>query len=154
MYPKQGKTIKSRNLSEVVTLWSSFAPFRTVKSSKILVCQKGDAMEFKITPLHDLVCRGFETGDMTEYERELERNDSIMEKLFSDTMNGSIPGFYLKDDQSFKAYHRSTKELGKIQLSSGFYKNGELFPCYDVQMKTFHDMQMEGYSSGIWAIIQ
>ena len=88
-----------------------------------------------------------------QYEKDTKRNDLIMTRLFEDTKNGIIKGFYLVSDKDFKAYHRSTKEAGKIQLSSGFYENGELIPCYDIQLDTPFDMIYEGYSSGLYQII-
>jgi len=88
-----------------------------------------------------------------QYEKDCIRNDLIMQRLFDDTKTGKIKGFYLVSDKDFKAYHRSTKEPGKVQYSSGFYRDGELIPCYDIQMTIPLDMFMEGYSSGIYRII-
>jgi len=88
-----------------------------------------------------------------QYDKDIKRNDLIMERLFNDTKAGKIKGFFLVSDKDFKAYHRSTKEPGKIQLSSGYYKEGELIPCYDIQMDAPLDMFYEGYSSGIYQII-
>ena len=88
-----------------------------------------------------------------QYEEDSRRNDLIISRLFKDTAAGRIKGFYLVSDQDFKAYHRSTKEAGKIQLSSGFYRDGELVPCYDVQLESAADLIREGYSSGLYKII-
>jgi len=54
---------------------------------------------------------------------------------------------------SIKMFHRSPKKEGFIQLSSGFYKNGELYPCYDIQLKDFDDLTREGYESGFYDVI-
>ena len=107
----------------------------------------------RIKCLHDAAIRDFKTN-YPKYERDAERNAAKMERLFNDTLNGIIKGFYLISNSNFKAYHRSTKEDGKIQLSSGFYKNGELFPCYDCQFTTFVDMQREGWPSGYYDFIK
>jgi len=88
-----------------------------------------------------------------QYEKDIKRNDLIMERLFNDTKAGIIKGFYLVSDKQFKAYHRSTKEADMIQFSSGYYNNGELIPCYDVQMSRPLDLFLEGYTSGIYEII-
>ena len=109
-------------------------------------------MEYRIKNLHDATKRMFNAKNfnypaLDKYSR---RNDLIIERLFNDTMTGKIKGFYLVSDESFKAYHRSTKEAGKIQYSYGFYKNGELIPCGDCQFSTFKELDREGYSSGIY----
>ena len=93
------------------------------------------------------------------HERRCERNDAIMHRLFDATMSGEIKGFYLKSKEdekgwkSLKAYHRSTKADDTIQLSSGWFVNGELLPTYDIQMKDFDDFKREGYSCGVWEVI-
>ena len=97
--------------------------------------------------------KGFLTGNFTSAERIDKRNQCIMYELFHRTQAGQIKGFYLLSDTDFKAYHRSPKQAGYIQLSSGFYKNGELYPCYDCQFKTAEEMEKEGYPSGNYAII-
>ena len=92
-------------------------------------------------------------GKYKTYEKNDKKNDSIMIQLFNLTAAGTIKGFYLVSDTELKAYHRSPKEPGKIQLSSGYYKDGELIPCYDVQLETARDMLREGYGSGYYKII-
>ena len=93
------------------------------------------------------------------HERRCERNDAIMKRLFEATMSGEIKGFYLNEPENdkgwkpLKAYHRSTKADDTVQLSSGWWHNGEVIACYDIQMKAFDDFQREGYSSGIWETI-
>lgn len=107
----------------------------------------------RIKDLHDAAIRSLKNDKYTRYDRDHARNAAKMERLFRETQNGTIKGFYLVSDKDFKAYHRSPKESGKIQLSSGFYKNGELIPCYDCQFETFRDMEREGYTSGYYEII-
>lgn len=92
-------------------------------------------------------------GSYKQFEKYNDRNEIKLKKLFNDTKAGTIKGFYLVSDKEFKAYHRSPKEPGKIQLSVGFYKNGELIPTYDVQMETFNDLTKEGYDAGIYETI-
>lgn len=87
------------------------------------------------------------------YERELEYNHAIMSYLFNATMNGEIKGFHLVDDEIFRAFHRSTKEDNTIQLSAGFFRNGELIPTYDVQLHNYEEMRREGYPSGVYEVI-
>ena len=93
------------------------------------------------------------------HERRCERNDAIMKWLFDATMSGEIKGFYLNEAENEKgwkplvAYHRSTKADETIQLSVGWWHNGELLPTYDIQMRDFKDFKKEGYSCGVWRII-
>lgn len=97
--------------------------------------------------------KAFRAGDFIPEERLSRRNDAIITELFNRTQNGLIKGFYLVSDTSFKAYHRSPKEAGKIQLSSGFYKDGQLYPCYDCQFLTAAEAIREGIEPGNYAII-
>lgn len=92
-------------------------------------------------------------GSTKQFDKFNERNEIKLKKLFNDTKSGAIKGFYLVSNKEFKAYHKSPKEPGKIQLSVGFYKNGELIPTYDVQMETFNDLTREGYNAGIYETI-
>lgn len=112
-------------------------------------------MQYRIKNLHDGCCRMIRAKNFNypRYDKDCRRNDLIISRLFNDTKAGIIKGFYLVSDEDFKAYHRSTKEAGKIQLSSGFYRDGELIPCYDVQMATADDLIKEGYPSGFYKTI-
>lgn len=92
-------------------------------------------------------------SSMQKYEQEDTRNDAIIKRLFTDTMNGTIKGFYLVSDTDFRAYHRSPKQENTVQYSVGFYKNGELYPTYDLQFKTAKEAIKEGYNSGFYEII-
>lgn len=87
------------------------------------------------------------------HEKLNRKNEAIMAYLFNATMNGIIKGFHLVDNETFKAYHRSTKEDNCIQLSMGYYKNGELIPTCDVQLHNIKEMEREGYPHGIWEVI-
>lgn len=93
------------------------------------------------------------TGNSVSTEKIMNRNDAIIKELFSRTQVGAIKGFYLVSDTEFKAYHRSPKNPGMIQLSVGFYRDGELIPTYDVQMQTATDAIREGVTSGIYQLI-
>ena len=108
---------------------------------------------FRIKDGRNAAIKMLHTGDSKASDRINGRNAAIMGELFRRTQAGQIKGFFLLSDTDFKAYHRSPKKAGFIQLSSGFYKNGELIPCYDVQMQTVEDMEREGYPSGVYAII-
>lgn len=111
-------------------------------------------IKFRIKDLHDAAVKDLHSlGHYKTYERNSRKNDAIMSELFNRTKSGMIKGFYLISDTELKAYHRSTKEAGKIQLSSGFYRNGELIPCYDSQLETATDMIREGYTKGLYQII-
>jgi hypothetical protein len=112
-------------------------------------------MKYRIKNLHDATLKMFHSKNFhcPKLDKENERNDLIMKRLFDDTMSGKIKGFYLVDNEQFKAYHKSTKEDNKIQYSYGFYRNGELIPCGDCQFSTFKDMQREGFSSGFYELI-
>ena len=109
-------------------------------------------MQYRIKNLHDAAIRSLKTN-YPSYDRDSVRNDLIIKRLFNDTLTGTIKGFYLVSDSTFKAYHRSTKEAGKIQLSSGFYRDGELIPCSDAQLATAADLIKYGYASGIYQTI-
>lgn len=110
-------------------------------------------MQFKIKDLCLASRRAF-SGNYKQLDKYTMHNDSIMKKLFNDTLSGQIKGFYLVSDTNFKAYHKSTKKPGNIQLSSGYYKDGELIPCYDVQLDSFAALNNEGYPAGIYKIIE
>lgn len=107
----------------------------------------------RIKNLEAVTIKAFQTGDFTKADRDSDRNDAIITRLFNDTMTGKIKGFFLISDTYFKAYHRSPKQPETIQLSAGFYKNGELYPTYDVQLKTAKEALKEGYDSGKYEII-
>ena len=98
--------------------------------------------------------KGFLTGNFVAAERIDRRNSRIMSELFHRTQTGQIKGFFLVSATDFKVYHRSPKKAGFIQLSSGYFSNGELIPCYDRQFETAEEMEKEGYTSGIYAIIE
>ena len=109
---------------------------------------------FRIKDLHDAAIKSVHSlGKYKTYDKNGAKNDSIMIQLFNMTAAGTIKGFYLVSDTELKAYHRSTKNPGMIQLSSGYYNNGDLIPCYDVQLSTARDMIREGYTSGFYKII-
>lgn len=109
-------------------------------------------MTFRIKDLEIASYRCF-NGSTKQFDKYEARNNAMIKKLFQDTQNGTIKGFYLVSDTQFRAYHRSTKEAGKIQLSAGYYKDGELFPTYDVQMTSFQDLTREGYEAGTYKTI-
>ena len=92
-------------------------------------------------------------GEFPRYFQDCERNDLKIKRLFDDTKAGIIKGFYLIDKKNFRAYHRSPKKAGYIQKSCGYYKDGEFFPCRDIQLKDFDDLSREGYESGYYDII-
>lgn len=109
-------------------------------------------MTFRIKNLEIASYRCF-NGSTKQFDKYDARNEAMIRRLFNDTQNGIIKGFYLVSDKEFKAYHRSTKENGKIQLSVGHYENGELIPYYDVQLETFKDLVREGYDAGTYKTI-
>ena len=92
-------------------------------------------------------------GNWTKYEKLEAHNEAIMKTLFKGLQTGTINGFYLVSDKEFKLYHKSTKEAGAIQYSYGFYKDGELIPCGDIQMHDFSDLLREGYPAGVYRTI-
>ena len=103
--------------------------------------------------LHDAACRNIRSlGKYKPYEKYSDRNDLIMRKLFNDLVDGKIDTINHVDDTFFKCYHRSTREGHLVQLSAGFYRNGELIPDYHVNIDSFEDLLREGYPSGIWEI--
>lgn len=106
----------------------------------------------RIKNLHDGAIRMLKTG-YKKYDRDSDRNRAIMNRLFTDTLTGKIRGFYLVDDKTFTAYHKSPKKPGYIQKSVGFYRDGELIPTYDLQFGDFKDMEREHWQSGLYKII-
>jgi hypothetical protein len=110
---------------------------------------------FRIKDLHYGTLKAFHSKnlDFRKVEKDREHNDAIITRLFNDTLSGKIKGFYLISDEYLKAYHRSPKKPGHIQQSVGFYKNGELYPTYDLQFKTAKEAIKEGYNSGFYEII-
>lgn len=98
--------------------------------------------------------KAFLTGNCISTDRLTARNESVLCDLFRRTASGLIKGFYLIDNTDFKAIHRSPKQDGFLQLSAGFYKNGDFYPCYDIQMQTAKDLIREGLPSGLYAIIE
>ena len=108
---------------------------------------------FRIKNLENVTVKAFHTGDFRKADKETAHNDAIITRLFDDTLSGKIKGFYLVSNESFKAYHRSPKKPGYIQQSVGFYKDGELYPTYDLQFKTAKEAIREGYNSGFYEII-
>lgn len=109
-------------------------------------------MKLKIKDLTVHSYRCFD-GNWTKYEKLEAHNEAIMKTLFKGLQTGTINGFYLVSDKEFKLYHRSTKEAGAIQLSYGFYKDGELIPCGDCQLYDFSDFSREGYPAGTYQTI-
>jgi len=112
-------------------------------------------MTYRIKNMYNSTLRMFHAKGFKypRHDRDDARNDAIMTRLFRDTQEGIIKGFYLVSNDQFKAYHRSPKKAGFIQFSVGFYRDGELIPTYDVQMQTAKDMIREGYESGHYKVI-
>ena len=108
---------------------------------------------FRIKDLHYGTLKAFNHMDFRKVEKETAHNDAIFTRFFDDTLLGKIKGFYLVSNESFKAYHRSPKNPGYIQQSVGFYRDGELYPTYDLQFKTAKEAIKEGYNSGFYEII-
>lgn len=102
---------------------------------------------------HNASIKFFRTGNSRSTEKIINRNETIIKELFNRTQAGQIKGFYLVSDKQFKAYHRSPKNPGMIQLSVGFYRDGELIPTYDIQFRTATEAIKEGYPAGIYQII-
>lgn len=108
-------------------------------------------MIIKVKDLHSAACKNIRSmANYKPYEKESTRNDIKMKYLFEALQNHEIDAVKLESETSFKVYHRSPKKPGCIQLSVGFYKNGELYPTYDSQYETFRDMLKDGYESGIY----
>lgn len=104
-------------------------------------------MRFRLKNLRDAALRDLKRG-YPDYEKYSDREKIMLTRAFNDTMNGTINGFYYISDKQFKFIHRSTKQAGCLQLSAGFYDNGVLIPCYDLQLKTAADLIREGMPSG------
>lgn len=113
-------------------------------------------VKIRLKSAHDAVIKMLKskTFNSIAVDRISDRNDAIISDLFRRTAEGAIKGFYLLSDTTFKAIHRSPKESDKLQLSYGFYSNGELIPCGDIQLETAKDLIREGLPSGLYAIIE
>ena len=112
-------------------------------------------MIIRLKNLHDAACRDIRSlGHYPKYDKYSDRNDMIMKRLFNELMDGKIKVVAFKDPEhkDFKCYHKSVKKENSVQLSSGFFKNGEFYPTYDVQFTSFNEMAREGWPSGIWEI--
>ncbi len=112
-------------------------------------------MVVRLKNLHDAACRNIRSlGKYEDYDKFSERNDAIMKRLFAELMDGKVKivAFNDPDKKVFKCYHKSVKESGCVQLSSGFYKNGEFYPTYDIQMPDFEKMKDEGWPTGVWEV--
>ncbi len=87
-----------------------------------------------------------------QYDKDVDREKAMVHRLFSDLKNGTINCVALNSDRDFRCYHRSPKNDGAVQLSAGFYSDGELIPCYDRQFFTADDMYEEGVLPGVYAV--
>nr|WP_297765784.1 hypothetical protein [uncultured Butyrivibrio sp.] len=112
-------------------------------------------MLVRLKNLHDAACRDIRTlGRYPKYEKYSARNDALMKRIFTGLMEGRITVVAYKDPErkDFKCYHKSVKEVNSVQLSSGFFKDGNLYPTYDVQLLSFEEMQREGWPEGVWEV--
>ncbi len=108
-------------------------------------------MLVRLKNLQDAACRNIRSiGNFPDYEKYSERNDLIMKRLFQDLVDGKVDFVNHVDETYFKCYHRSPRENVLIQLSCGYWKNGELIPCNHVNINSFDDLLDEGYPTGIW----
>jgi hypothetical protein len=113
----------------------------------------------RIKNLHDAALKSLHSGGKYKtFDRHWNRNHAIFAELYRLTESGKIKGFYLDSCTTFKAVHRSAKNPGMIQLSSGYFHDGELIPCYDGQYKSVQDFTT-GYNradlpAGIYKIIE
>ena len=121
-------------------------------------------MIFKIKNLHDAALKNLHSGgNYKPYDRQDARNKATARHFYRLTEVGAIKGFYLESEpdengyKAFRAYHRSPKESGHIQLSVGWIKNGELIPTYDIQYSSVDDFTSPYKSemhSGIYKTIE
>ncbi len=107
----------------------------------------------RLKNLHDAACRNIRCmGMYKEYEKADNRNKAILEEVFNRLIREEYNYFALISNESFKCYTRSPKNDNCIQLSAGFYKNGELYPTYDRQFFSAEEMISEGCQSGIYKV--
>lgn len=107
----------------------------------------------RIKDLEPHTIKAFHSGNFDRVDTLCRHNDAIITRLFNDTLSGKIKGFYWISDKYLKAYHRSPKQSGYIQLSVGFYRDGELYPTYDIQFRSAKEALKEGYNPGRYEII-
>lgn len=108
-------------------------------------------MKIRFKNLQDAACRNIRSlGNYPDYEKYSERNDLLMKRLYEDLISRKIDAINYLDDTYFKCYHRSTREGVLVQLSIGYWSNGELIPCCHINICCFEDLLKEGYPSGIW----
>lgn len=108
-------------------------------------------MEVRIKNLHDAACRNIRSiGKYKPYEKFSDRNDMVMKRLLNELIEGNIDSITLKDDKAFHCLHRSPRAGVLVQLSVGWWKDGNIDPSYHVNINSFEDLRKEGYPSGVW----
>ena len=107
-------------------------------------------MDIRFKDLSHATKRGFHTGKWDRCELLEEREQIMLRRIFNDIIEGKYDCLYKITEKSFKAYHRSPKTVGAVQLSVACFMNGVLEPQSDVQIKSPEDMVKEGVESGIW----
>jgi hypothetical protein len=112
-------------------------------------------MEVRLKNLHDAACRNIRCiGKYKPYEKYSDRNDLIMKRLLNELIAGEIDIISLKDSERFECLTRSPREGVLVQLSVGWWKDGNVDPSYHVNINSFEDLSREGFPSGIWEIIR
>lgn len=117
-------------------------------------------MEIKVNfNLHDLAIAALRGRDEEEkaYEAASLEHDYIYTSLFKDVMEKKIDAFHLftrgdRVNGSEQIYHRSTKKDGYMQISYIWWKDGELLPVMDAQVKTATEMIRESSPDNVTII--
>ena len=108
-------------------------------------------MEVRLKNLHDAACRNIRSiGKYKPYEKFSDRNDLIMKRLLSELIDGKCDYVTLKDSERFICLHRSPREGVLVQLSVGWWKDGNVDPSYHTNINSFDDLRREGFPEGVY----
>ena len=110
-------------------------------------------IKLKLKSGSDAAKKALKTGNWAALDAIEERNRATVTELYHRIKAGSIKGIYLQSDNTFIAIHRSTKSQDCLQISRGYYNDGELVPLSDYQAETPEEIQ-ERMQKGIYKIIE
>ena len=112
-------------------------------------------MVIRFKNLHDAACRNIRSiGRYKPYEKYSERNDLLMKRFYNELVHGKIDAINYIDEVYYKCYHRSTREGVLVQLSIGYWNEGNLIPQCHVDIRNFNELLDEGYPSGYWEVVK
>ena len=100
--------------------------------------------------LHDLVIEMFHGGEKEaeDLEKAEKEQEAIYSRLFTDIMSGRVNAAYTftsgdETNGRQQIFHKSVKRDGCLQVSYIWYRNGEMIPVMDSQVKTAAELIRE-----------